>query len=125
MAKKILIVDDDPQYREATTTMLEAKGYTVSSAKDGEEGFQKAEILMPDLILLDVMMTHKSEGFDFARNIKKSKAKDIPIIIVTGVRQEMNLPFGFEADEDWLPVKAVMEKPVKPQELLETISKYI
>jgi hypothetical protein len=41
--------------------------------------------------------------------------------MLTGVRKEMNLPFGFEPDADWLPVKAFLEKPVKPEVLLKTI----
>jgi CheY-like chemotaxis protein len=69
------------------------------------------------------MMTTKSEGFDVARELHEDqKLKDIPIIIMTGIRREMNLPFGFEPDETWLPVKHVLEKPVKPEILLAAIS---
>jgi hypothetical protein len=45
--------------------------------------------------------------------------------MLTGVRKEMNLPFGFEPDEEWLPVKDVLEKPVKPENLLKSIEKNI
>jgi CheY-like chemotaxis protein len=76
----------------------------------------------PDLILLDVMMTTKSEGFSVARELHEDpKLRATPVIMVTGVRKEMSLPFGFEPDGDWLPVKAVLEKPVKPELLLKTI----
>ncbi len=123
MSNKILIVDDDPDFVEAMATLLEAKGYQIESANSGEEGFKKAKAVKPDLMLLDVMMTHKSEGFDIARNIKSDNAtKDIPVVIVSGIRKEMNLPFGFEPNEEWLPVKAVLEKPVKPEVLLKTVS---
>jgi len=123
MAKKVLIIDDDAEYREATSTLLEAKGYEVLTAENGEQGFEKAKSQVPDIILLDVMMTHKSEGFDIARNLKQeSKTKDIPVIIVSGVRKEMNLPFGFAPDQEWLPVKTVLEKPVKPDVLLKAIT---
>jgi DNA-binding response OmpR family regulator len=122
MAKKVLIIDDDADYREATVNMLEAKGYEVSTAENSEQGFAAALAKQPDIILLDVMMTHKSEGFDLARSLKKEeKTKNIPVIIVSGVRKEMNLPFGFEPDSDWLPVKTVLEKPIKPDILLKTI----
>jgi hypothetical protein len=47
--------------------------------------------------------------------------KDIPVVLVTGIRKAMNLAFGFEPDEDWLPVKTVLEKPVKPEVLLQAI----
>ncbi len=122
MAKKVLIIDDDAEYREATTTLLEAKGFEVITAENGEQGFEKAKSQVPDIILLDVMMTHKSEGFDLARSLKQeNKTKDVPVIIVSGVRKEMNLPFGFEPDQDWLPVKTVLEKPIKPDALLKAI----
>jgi CheY-like chemotaxis protein len=123
MAKKILIVDDDVSLVQAMATLLEAKGYAIVTASNGEEGFAKAKAELPDLILLDVMMTHKSEGFDLARSLKaEAKTKEIPIVMVTGIRKEMNLPFGFEPDAQWLPVKAVLEKPVKPETLLKTVA---
>jgi two-component system, OmpR family, alkaline phosphatase synthesis response regulator PhoP len=126
MGNKILTIDDDPSFVEAITTLLEAKDYQVISADNGEDGFKTAKSENPDLILLDVMMTHKTEGFDIARNLKSDKdTKDIPIVMITGIRREMNLPFGFEPDEDWLPVKVLLEKPIKPEVLLKTVEENI
>jgi CheY-like chemotaxis protein len=126
MSKKILIIDDDVDYSEAITTLLEAKGYEVGSAPNGTEGFKKAKSEVPNLILLDVMMTHKSEGFDVARCLKgDAVTKDIPVIIISGIRREMNLPFAFEPDSDWLPVKVVLEKPIKPEVLLKAVEENI
>jgi CheY-like chemotaxis protein len=123
---KVLIIDDDPDLVDAMSNLLEAKGYEVNHAPDGEEGIEKAKNDPPDIILLDVMMTRKTEGFDVARSLsKEEKTKDIPVILVTGIRHEMNLPFGFEPDEDWLPVKAVLEKPIKPEVLLKTVEDHI
>ena len=123
---KVLIIDDDPDLVDAMTNLLEAKGYEVNYAPDGEEGLETAKNDPPNIILLDVMMTRKTEGFDVARSLnKEEKTKGIPIILVTGIRHEMNLPFGFEPDEDWLPVKAVLEKPIKPEVLLKTVEDHI
>lgn len=122
MIKKILAVDDDPDFREAVTTLLESKQYEVITAENGQDGYEKAKQEKPDLILLDVMMTTRKEGFDIAKELQKNKTtSNIPIIIVTGIRKEMNLAFGFEPDETHLPVKTVLEKPVKPESLLEAI----
>jgi two-component system, OmpR family, alkaline phosphatase synthesis response regulator PhoP len=122
MAKKVLMIDDDPEFIDAITNILDAKGYDVVSANDGKDGVAKAKQEKPDIILLDVMMTTKSEGFDVARELSKdANLKGTPVIMLTGVRKEMNLPFGFEPDADWLPVKAFLEKPVKPETLLKTI----
>ncbi len=123
MAKQVLIIDDDPDFRDAVSTLLTAKGYDVITAADSTDGFEKAKQAQPNLILLDVMMTDKTEGFNASRQIKSApETKDIPVVMVTGVRKEMNLAFGFEPDEEWLPVRAVLEKPVKPEELLKTVA---
>ena len=123
MAKKILVIDDDNDFVESIVNLLEAKGYSVSSAPDGTEGVAKAKENKPDLVLLDVMMTTKDEGFNVARELQGIEGiKGTPVIMVTGVRKEMNLPFGFEPDETWLPVKKVLEKPVKPETLLNAVA---
>lgn len=126
MAKRVLMIDDDPEFVEAISNLLDARGYMVESASNGKDGVVKARDINPDIILLDVMMTTKSEGFDTARAMQEDeKIKNIPIVMITGVRKEMNLPFGFEPDEEWLPVKAVLEKPVKPELLLKTVEENI
>jgi CheY-like chemotaxis protein len=126
MPKKVLIIDDDPEFTEAVTTLLESKGFEITSAPNGKEGFAKAKSMVPDVILLDVMMTHKSEGFDVARSLtEEKKTKGIPIIMITGIRKEMNLPFGFEPDAEWLPVKKLLEKPIKPEALLKALEENI
>ena len=126
MAKKILIIDDDAELREAMATLLRAKGYVVSTASDGQKGFEKAKQEPPNLIILDVMMAHKTEGYEVARSFRDDdKTKTIPIVMVTGVKREIDLGFDVKPDEYWLPVKAVLEKPVKPELLLKTVDQYI
>jgi len=126
MAKKVLMIDDDPEFVDAISNLLDAKGYDVYTASNGQDGVAKAKAENPDLILLDVMMTTKNEGFNVARELHDDqKLAETPIIIMTGIRREMNLPFGFEPDETWLPVKKVLEKPVKPEVLLAAISENI
>jgi CheY-like chemotaxis protein len=121
---KILIVDDDNELIDATTAVLEEQGYSVISANSGTEGFTMAKIEKPDLILLDVMMENDSAGFEIARALNEDNVtKKIPVIIITGIRKAKNLPFKFEPDEDWLPVKAVLEKPVVPEMLLNAVNK--
>ena len=126
MANKVLMIDDDPEFVDAISNLLDAKGYTVFTASNGKDGVEKAKAEDPDLIFLDVMMTTKNEGFNVARELHEDdNLKETPIIIMTGIRREMNLPFGFEPDETWLPVKKVLEKPVKPEVLLTAVSENI
>jgi CheY-like chemotaxis protein len=124
--KKVLIIDDDPDFVESIKGVLEARGYKVDSALEGTEGLNKAREIIPDLILLDVMMARDTEGFEISRDLPKDDVlKNIPVIIITGIREKMNLAFGFEPDSTWLPVKAVLEKTVKPDQLLEKVEEFI
>lgn len=126
MSKKILIIDDDPDFVEAMSMLLEAKGYSVVSAHDGSNGFGLAKSEKPGIILLDVMMAGRTEGFELARELKREEiTKGIPVVLVSGIRKEMSLPFKFEPDEEMLPVRAFLEKPIKPEVLLKTVAENI
>lgn len=120
---KILIVDDDPDITEAMTVVLENKGYEVRSALDSDQGLDRLHEARPDLIILDVMMRTSQEGFEFAREIKQNaQFKDIPILMLTAVKQKKGLDFKPAAgDETWLPVQAFLDKPVKPDLLIEKV----
>jgi CheY-like chemotaxis protein len=105
---KILVVDDDAELAASVMAVLESRGHSVAVASNGAEGEEKARATRPDLMILDVMMKHDSEGFEVARRLHEDPVmKDLPVIILTGIRRAKKLPFRFEPDEDWLPVKAV------------------
>lgn len=120
---KILVVDDDVSIIESSTILLESKGYGVVAATNGAEGLKKARSEKPDLMLLDVMMAHDRDGFEVVQQLKQeAETRHIPIVLITGITKSKNLPFTFEPDEDWLPVNAVLNKPVPPELLLKTIA---
>jgi len=126
--KRILVVDDDVQLVDTVKTLLESVGYKVSYAYQAKKGIKLAKATTPDLILLDVMFAGPPgpDGFEVSRQLHKDPdLKDIPVIILTGVRKAMNLPFKFEPDETWMPVKAFLEKPIKPDKLLSEIEKVL
>jgi CheY-like chemotaxis protein len=122
--KTILLVDDDKDLVESNTEVLESAGYEVRAAYDGKSGMELARKIKPDLMVLDVMMATDTEGFDVSRAIPKiPELKGLPVILVTGIREKMKLPFAFEPDEAWLPVKAVLEKPLAPDRFIEEVRK--
>ena len=120
---KILIIDDDPDIVEAMKVVLESKQYQVAVARNGEEGLKKVKLDKPHLIILDVMMESMDKGFDVARALKKDKDyKDIPILMLTAIKERTGLGFEKEAgDPDWLPVDDYCDKPLKPEELISKI----
>lgn len=124
--KTILMVDDDPDFVDFTKSYLEANDYDVQVAYDGEEGLKKLKELRPNLILLDVMMETRTEGFKIAREMHNmEEMKKVPVIMMTGIRNDMNLPFGFEPDSDWLPVTEYLEKPVDPAQLVNMVHRLL
>ena len=124
---KILIIDDDPDIVEAMKVVLEGKKYQVSVAKSGEEGLKQVKHVAPDLIILDVMMETSDKGFEVAREIKGNEAyKDIPIIMLTAIREKTGLDFKKEAGDDvWLPVDDYCDKPLNPDQLISKVGQLI
>ena len=126
-AQKILIVDDDSDITYAMQMILESHGYLVDSAVNSATARSKMEKEKPDLLILDVMMDTMHEGFDFDRELKHHpEYKDIPILMLTAVKERFGLDFKPEAgDQEWLPVEDFLDKPVKPAVLLEKIEKLL
>jgi CheY-like chemotaxis protein len=121
---KILVVDDDHDLVESTKAILEHAGHEVVCAYSGDEGFRQAKACKPDMMILDVMMTHDTEGFETVKRLHDDpETRELPIIMLTGIRRAKRLPFRFEPDPDWLPVVAVLEKPVNPELLLTHVGK--
>jgi DNA-binding response OmpR family regulator len=127
MPHKILVVDDDPDILEAISMILESQGYKVATARDGVEGLANLKAEKPDLLILDLLMP-KMDGFAVCKELQDprwAKYKDIPILILTSVREEASrrryeLETGLELDVD-----DYVEKPVSPDTLLERVGSLI
>ena len=118
--KKILLVEDEPEFRLALRTRLEANGYDIIEAEDGATGLNTARHQNPDLIILDVMLP-KMDGFKVARLLKFDvKYKNIPLMMLTVMSQASDRKMGQAVGAD-----AYLTKPYQPQELLDTISTLI
>lgn len=119
--KKILLVDDDPDIISAFEAILSNKGYDVITAMNKNDGIEKVNSQSPDLAILDVMMDDEHDGFDMSREIKKSHP-DLPVIMLTGISEITGVNFrAAAADPEWLPADEYLDKPVSPEELIETI----
>lgn len=125
--KKVLIVDDDPDIVLSMRTVLEKEGYQIVTAADSKECLEKIRSEKPGLIILDVMMENMSSGINAAREIKKDPdSKNIPIIMLTAIKEKLGFDFNREAgDEQWLPVDDYCEKPLNPRDLVEKVGKYL
>lgn len=124
--KKVLVIDDDMDFIEANKAVLEEGGYQVAYALNGQDGLAKAFSDRPHLIVLDVMMNTVDEGFDVARQLRKNPdTRNIPLIMLTAINQKSGFPWKYDKDETWLPVDIFLEKPLKPNELLENVQRLL
>ncbi|MBM3254028.1 MAG: response regulator [Candidatus Omnitrophica bacterium] len=113
---KILLVDDEEDILELVKIRLEANGYEVTTAKDGQEGLNLARSIKPDLIILDLMLP-KMDGYKVCRILKfDARYKDIPIILFTARSKEEDKKTGFITGAD-----AYIIKPFEPNVLLDRI----
>ncbi len=124
---RILIIDDDNDFIEATKILLESRNYEVISADNTKEGLQLLENGKPDLLILDVMMENKAAGFIVSRQVRKNpKFQKLPILMLTGMREQTGFFFPGEPKSDkFLPVNEFLEKPFSTEILLEKIDKLL
>ena len=124
-AKTILIIDDDPDFVAAIGHLLETCGHQVRSAPDGHKGFELAQAIVPDLILLDVMMTERTEGFFTLDRIRRTPAlKHVPVIVVSSIYTEYP-SFRVNPDAGWLPADLFLAKPADPQRLINEVGRLL
>jgi len=109
---RVLIVDDDPWILRMVSTLLEKRGYAISTASDGEEGLMRADQLRPDLIITDVMMP-KLDGWSLVRALRsRPELALVPVIFLTALGGEEDRIRGFRIGaDDYLP------KPFRFEEL--------
>ena len=120
MAKKILIIEDEENLVELLRFRLEANGYEVEAAYNGEEGLGKIKKIKPDIVVLDVMMP-KMHGYEVCMRAKKNEAtRNIPIIVLTAHTQTGDIDEAKKGGADYF-----ISKPFEPTQLLEEIKRLL
>ncbi len=120
MAKRILVVEDEPELVKALEVRLKTQDYDVITAFDGEEGLRKAREESPDLIILDIMLP-KMDGFKVSRLLKfDERYKHIPVIMLTAKSEREDKSLGEETGAD-----EYITKPFEWEHLSEMVKKHL
>jgi len=120
-SRKILIVDDDADFLEAVSSFLESRNYSVLRARDGHEGLKLAKLEHPDLIIMDIMMTERTEGFFAIHDIRRTpELEEVPILVLSSLWVGVT-DFDIPPGSDWLGHDTYLPKPVDMNELLREI----
>lgn len=122
---KILIIDDDDDFRASMVALLEGEGYRVTEATSGSEGLATARAQPPDLIILDVMMDHMSEGYSINQLLKCSDEyralRNTPIIMASSVEADPASLFDWIGDTRPITPDAYLTKPLDIPKFLQCI----
>jgi formate transporter len=123
-ALNVLIVDDDPDFVQITSTILVKEGYKVASAASGDEALAAMKKKKPDLVLLDVMMATPLEGVSVAKKMAADPVlKAVPIVMISSID---STPYKDALPDDLhIPIDAWISKPVQPENLIHTIKRFI
>lgn len=122
---RVLLIDDDPDFIEANSIVLEAIGFEVLTALSGARGLEMVKENNPDVVILDVMMEHTDEGFAVARRIRSKLKSNVPIVMLTSVGKVTGYDFNPEENPDFFPVDIFLEKPVPPELLVKKIKEVL
>ena len=125
--KRLLIIDDDPDFAGAIRSILESAGYEIEVTHNPKDGWQALKKNPYDLLLLDIMMGRGAEGVMIARKIRKDRVlREMPVLIITGIREQIAFLFpGQAVHPGFVPVDELVEKPVEPGLLLERVAALI
>ena len=118
--KKILVIDDEADIQKLLKMRLEQEGFLVITASDGESGVEQAELEMPDLVILDIMMP-KVDGYSCLKEIRRiKKTKDILVLMMSGKEEEkVRDLFAFQK------ISGYLEKPFELDNLIVKIKEIL
>ena len=122
--KKILIIDDDPDFVRSIGTVLKSSGYEIVEAFSGKEGLEKSKSDKPDLYIIDLMMETYSEGSNVAKALTENEeTRNKPKIMITSV--DLKGPWESYPQDEWLPCDILLQKPVSPEQLLKSVTRVL
>lgn len=127
---KILVIDDDQDFKKIISIMLESESYEVVTAKNPQEAKKQLLAEKPDLILLDIMMDSIFDGYSLCHDIKTShefkELRETPIIFVSAVKEKSGSRFAFDTNQYGLKEPDdYIDKPVQPEDLFPRIEKLL
>jgi DNA-binding response OmpR family regulator len=114
--KTILTIDDDPDIRAALRMVLEAEGFSVGEAANGEEGLKTAQRIQPDAIIIDLMMENVDSGSHIAQQLKEQNYKG-PMYMLSSAGDAVR--YNLDARE--LGLSGIFQKPIDPKTLVATL----
>jgi CheY-like chemotaxis protein len=122
---KILLIDDDSDFRAAVRSLLESHGYTVLEAATGQQGLQMVAEHKPDAILVDIMMTTTDEGYGVTHSLKYreefAEYRNIPVFMVSSIEESPDERFPMAEEVELIRPDRYLTKPLDIPKFLEML----
>ncbi len=118
---KLLLIDEDVDFIQSTSLILESNGFQLISATSGISGVLLAIEKRPDVVVINVMFGKSDDGFTFVKKIRKELGQQLPIVLLSSVKEKTGYASNFEEYPDFLMVNKFIEKPVSPASLMASI----
>jgi len=116
MSPKVLLIDDDSDFRAAVKSLLESRGYDVLEASSGHEGLRMVVEHRPDAILLDIMMESTVEGYGVTHSLKYRdeyiEFRHIPIFMISSIEESPDERFPMSAEVEMIRPDRYLTKPL-------------
>ena len=122
---RVLVIDDDGDFRASVAMLLETAGYDVAEAASGREGLQQLETVEPDLVVLDVMMENASEGYGVTQAIKFQprfeRFQNLPVVMVSSIEESPDERFSWASEVAMIRPDRYLTKPLDVPRFLDTV----
>jgi len=129
MSARVLIIDDDADFRAAVKSLLESHGYTVLEASSGHEGLHMVREHKPDVILVDIMMESSVEGYGITHSLRYkdeyAEFRNIPIYMISSIEEAPDELFQMSSEVDLIRPDGYLTKPLDIQRLLSLLEKAV
>ena len=129
MGARVLLIDDDRDFRVSVRSLLEARGYEVLEAGSGHEGLRQVLEHKPDVILLDVMMETSVEGYGVTHALKYrdeyAEHRHVPVFVVSSIEESPDERFPRSAEVEMVRPDGYFTKPLDIPRFLEILEKAV
>jgi CheY-like chemotaxis protein len=123
--KRVLIIDDDDDFRAAVSTLLSGEGYRVDEATSGREGLERLEDVRPDLVIVDVMMESAAEGYGISQALRFQpryrELQDVPILMISSIEESPDEIYARASEVGMIRPDRYLTKPLDVPRFLDTV----
>jgi CheY-like chemotaxis protein len=127
VSARVLVIDDDQDFRASVRSLLEGRGYEVFEAVSGHDGLRKVKECKPDVILLDVMMETTEEGYGVVYSLRHrdeyAACRDTPVFMVSSIQESPDERYPMSAETELIRPDRYLTKPLNIPRFFELLEK--